>query len=96
MWTALCWGNDMTGGEILFAVWIGVLGFVAGLIVEAVVNHNELKETQEELKFTRKKMAELREGIIQAYEDGTLQTVEVIEITDSTASKEPEDLFKPF
>ena len=80
----------MTGGDILFSVWVGALGFIAGMLVQVIVGHNELKETKEELEYTRRKMAELRTGIEQTY------SVEVIEINDSTVKEEQEDLFKPF
>ena len=86
----------MGAGELIFAVWVGALGFVAGLVVEAVVNHNELDEVKKELAYTRKKITELREGIVQTQSEKQYQTVEVIEINDNTLKEEPEDYFEPF
>jgi hypothetical protein len=73
----------------LHTIWIfgvGIICFIAGMILELIVNAAEINTIKEELEYTKSKLKEKQ-----------MQTIEVIEINDnSKLNSETESLFEPW
>ena len=76
----------------IFSAWIGVFGFISGMLVQVITSSAELKAVKAELKQKRAENAELKKQLKEYQES---ETIEVIEITDNTI-KDADTLFDPF
>lgn len=79
----------------IFSAWIGVFGFLLGMLVQVFVSNSEMKVLKSELKAVHTENAELRSQLSELNPE--VETVEVIEINDPTFTNKPKDnLFEPF
>ena len=79
----------------IFSAWIGVFGFLLGMLVQVFVSNSEMKVLKSELRAVHKENAELRSQLSELNPE--VETVEVIEINDPAFNNKPKDnLFEPF
>jgi hypothetical protein len=62
-------------GDWIFAAWFGIFGFIAGMIIELLVNSKELDELKQENAHLRQELADRRspdlEDILYSEDDFT-------------------------
>lgn len=68
-------GGDASMEDWIFAAWFGIFGFIAGMIVELLVNSKELDELKQENVHLRQELADRRspdlEDILYSEDDFT-------------------------
>ena len=75
--------------SVVVVIVVGLICFIAGMVIELFINSGELKATRDELFFTKAQLSEAKKVI-----DGRM---EIVEIDDKVVKSTPKkDYFKPW